>query len=348
MIKAFIKKYKIPKLALGLVGHLILSITIAVFSFGFLYTTSYGVAQNLAFKGNYGDIDYQVVQVIELSCLLGAVVVFLAMFLYLIGQKLSYILEINKAIGQLEGGNLSYRIAVEKEDELSELADNLNKLAETLEVYRRNEEKIEEERVKLVRSLSHDIRTPLTAIISYTDFIKDKKYDSEEKLEAYINIIQSKAYQIKELTQILFDNQQPAGDSSEKETYSGKVLMEQLMQEYEAILEDEGFEILVQMEEVEPFQTSIAPQDLVRILDNLCSNIIKYADKSDQVIFTIAYKGNRLTLIQTNSIQSKKSKEVESYGIGLKNINQIVSQYEGSINSDSSGSKYQIEIQIPI
>lgn len=348
MIKGLIEKYKIPKLALGLVGHLILSLTIAAFSFGFLSTTSYGVAQRFALEGNYGDIDYQVVEVIEIASFFGALVVFLAMFLYLIGQKLSYILEINKAIGQLEGGNLSYRIAVEKEDELSELAYNLNKLAQTLEAYRSNEEKIEQERVKLVRSLSHDIRTPLTAIISYTDFIKDKKYDSEEKLEAYINIIQSKAYQIKELAQILFDNQQQAGDMGEKEIYNGKVLMDQLMQEYEVILEDEGFQVVTQMEEIEEFQTTMAPQDLVRIFDNLCSNVIKYADKSEQVIFTMTYKINRLTIIQTNSMKPEKSKEVESYGIGLKNIKQIVSQYGGSINSDTLDTKYKIKIQIPI
>ena len=343
-----IKRYKIPRLALGLVGHLILSIIISVFSFGFLYTTSYGIAEKLALSGNYGDIDDKILDLLEATCLIGAVVVFLVMFLYLIGQKLSYILELNKAIQQLEGGNLGYRIAVEGEDELSELAANLNHLAQTLQVYRQNEEKLETERIELIQSLSHDIRTPLTAILSYTDFIKEKRYDSPEKLENYIYTIQKKAYQIKELTQLLFDAQQPIRDINENETFDGKVLLTQLMHEYEGILEDEDFCVVSYIENLESFNTRINPQDLVRVFDNLCSNIIKYADQSEKVVFEIGLEEQVLTIIQRNIVKVVESKNVESYGIGLKNIKQIVDKYNGNIKVGPIDKDYTIEIRFYI
>lgn len=331
------------------IGHLILSLIIAFFSFGFLHTMSYSLVIKIEMYGFYGEhigINDNILSVIDGVSLIGAIIVFLGIFLFLIGQRFAYILEINTAIQKLEGGDLSYRIDVTGEDEISDLADSLNHLAYTLEVYMKKEEELKKERIELIQSLSHDIRTPLTAIISYSDFIQNKRYDSIEKLEDYIGIIQSKAFQIKELTELLFDTDKSTSVLTTEEVFDGYLLVEQLLQEYEDILEDEGFKVEVSLNLLGEFKTRLHPQDMVRIFDNLSSNIIKYAEPTQPVALVVTRNNDVLELVERNTMRMEANSTVESHGIGIKSIEQLAKKYEGTVNILEEEGIYEITIAL--
>lgn len=330
---------------------MLLSGIIAWFTFVFLHTMSSSVVTKFEEGRYYGQgnaLDIELVYFIESICLIGAGIVFFVVFAYLVGQKFSYILEINQAIQQLEGGKLGYRIEVKGEDEISDLADSLNNMAERLEGYLQNEEKLTQERIELVQSLSHDIRTPLTAIISYTDFIKDRKYNDLEKLESYVSVIQNKAYQIKELTELLLDYNQGTVTPNEENIVDGKMLIRQLVEEYQEVLEEEGFKRVRMYWDEKEFQTSLEPQDMVRIFDNLTSNIIKYAEAMEEVIFRIAVEEGFLYILQSNSMSTASHREVESHGIGIKSIRQLAEKYNGQLNTRRVGTEYTAEIKLHI
>lgn len=326
-----------------------MALSIAGFSYGFLNTTSYSMAEKIITKGYYEEgIDADIIEWIDGTCLVAAGVVFFAIFIFLIGEKFSYILEVNKAIQKLEGGDLKYRIQVNGEDEIAELAESINHLAQSLESHIQTEEKLRNEREELIRSLSHDIRTPLTAIISYTDFIKNDKYDSIEKLNSYIETIQGKAYQIKELTEMLLSDPNSTETSKQVEYCDGKMLFDQLLQEYQEILEDEGFNTVIHCQELKSFKTKIQPQDIVRIFDNMVSNIIKYANPGHEVNIEINLSQTTLFILQTNRKKIHNKNLVESYGIGLKNIEQLVKIYQGKVKISESEKQFKIEIQMEI
>ena len=330
---------------------MLLSVIIAWFTFAFLYTMSSSVVLKFEEGRYYGQgsgLGIELGYFIETICFVGAGIVFFVVFIYLIGQKFSYILEINQAIQQLEGGKLDYRLEVKGEDEISDLADSLNNMAERLEGYLQNEEKPTQERIELVQSLSHDIRTPLTAIISYTEFIKDHKYNDLEKLESYVSVIQSKAYQIKELTELLLDHNQGTLSPDERHIFDGKLLIKQLIEEYQETLEEEGFKRVQMYWDEKAFQTSLEPQDMVRIFDNLISNIIKYAELAEEVIFKIEVEQGFLTIRQTNKMRTQHPLGVESHGIGIKSIRQLADKYNGQLNIKESGMEYSIEIRLHI
>lgn len=323
---------------------------IGLFTFGFLHNMCYAIILKMDSTIYYTDefiIDYNLLSLITSICFVGAVIVFLATFLFLIAQQFSYILEINHAIEQLEGGNLAYRVMVQGDNEISDLAHSLNNMAETLERNIANEENLKRERMELVQSLSHDIRTPLTAIISYADFIKDRKYDSLEKLENYADIIQNKAYQIKGLTQLLLEHHLNAPILHEKELLEGKILIQQLLDEYGEFLEDEGFSVVIHFEDLPHFKTSLAPQDMVRIFDNITSNIIKYADQAEKIIFKLSLEQDILTLLQSNKTKLYNN-NVESFGIGIKSIEQLARYYNGYVKASQSNTDFNIEIKLHI
>lgn len=317
---------------------------IASFSFGFLYLTSVSLVERAAGK----EAEPQLLYGIGMICVLAAMVVFFAFFLLFIGQKIAYILSINKGVQILKGGDLTFRIECSGDDELSELADTINSFAEALEGYRQNEDRMKKEKEALIRSLSHDIRTPLTAIISYTDFIKNKKYDSDEKLESYIQVIQNKAYQIQELTDLLLNAGKREDEALEETILKGELLFEQFISELEGALEDKDFQVDVEQFELGDFKTRVNVQDMTRIFDNLYSNIIKYADPQEKIGLQVFLEEGYVTVIQTNRIKDKKTKGTQSYGIGLKNIEQIVRKYEGRINIMSDPKHYKIEIKIKV
>ena len=68
-----------------------------------------------------------------------------------------------------------FYITPEGNDELTKLAESINYLSESQNDIIRKEKEMKEKRELFIRSLSHDIRTPLTSIIAYSDFMIDKK-----------------------------------------------------------------------------------------------------------------------------------------------------------------------------
>ncbi|MGL5379557.1 HAMP domain-containing sensor histidine kinase, partial [Clostridium sp.] len=240
------KKFNFPKLALELIGYLITSIVIASFSFCFLYFISISIGEKAIENGFYDSStisDPEFLYWLQLICILATIIIFFTFFLLFLGQKISYILSITNAIQILKEGDLSFKIDSIGNDELTDLADTINSFSMALKNYRENEERLKKEKDELIRSLSHDIRTPLTAIISYSDFIKDKKYNSPEKLNSYIEIIQNKAYQIQDLSSLLLNPNSTQDKSSDNSLLDGKLLFEQFISEFTDALEDNDFKI---------------------------------------------------------------------------------------------------------
>lgn len=346
-----IKRYKIPKLGLELIGYLLTSVIIASFSFAFLYYTATSFAEKLVEKGYYSAYsisDPGFLSWLKLICILATLIIFFVFFLFFLGEKISYISYITKSIQILKSGNLNFRINSVGNNELSELANNINSFSVALQNHMENEEKLKKEKEELIRSLSHDIRTPLTAIISYSDFIKNKNYDSNEKLENYIEIIQNKAYQIQELTNLLLNTDTVHNNSLESSILEGKLMFEQFISELADALEDNNFYVEIDNLALVDFKTRINAQDIARIFDNLYSNIIKYADNNEKINLKIFITNNILTLTQTNTIKDKINKNVESHGIGLKNIKKIVEGYNGKMNYSIKNKIYKIKIKLPI
>ncbi|WP_242846378.1 HAMP domain-containing sensor histidine kinase [Clostridium botulinum] len=346
-----IKPYKIPKLALEFIGYLVISVIIATFNYAFLYSISISFVQKLIEKGYYSPYtisDPKLIYWLKLSCILTTLVIFFIFFIFFLGEKVSYILYITKSIQILKSGNLTFRIESVGNNELSKLADTINSFSIALQNHMQNEDKLKREKENLIKSLSHDIRTPLTAIISYSDFIKNKRYNSNEKLENYIEIIQNKAYQIQELTNLLLNTDTEPPNADITPLLEGKLMFEQFISEFVSALEDENFEVEIDRLALVDFKAKFDVQDISRIFDNIYSNIIKYASNLEKIQLEIFIEDNNLVFTQTNVIKDKIPNNIESHGIGLNNINKIVKSYNGEMKYILTQKIYKIEIKIPL
>ena len=167
-------------------------------------------------------IDWQY-KILGFSMLAG-VTVFVILFLFFVGERLAYIHEIVKGIEALGKHQWDYQIPLQGKNELTELAKRVNELSKEEAAFQIKEKQLQEEKISLMRSLSHDIRTPLTSMLSYSEYMREKESLTSDEIRTYMELIEQKSQQIKVLTNRLLD-----GGSRHLEIIeNGRFLMEQL------------------------------------------------------------------------------------------------------------------------
>lgn len=336
------KKYP-KKLSKEIMGCLLITAIIALFFWGFLYMTANAIATTYLLEN---DILLTKEQLLTLQAwirsisLLTAVLFFLALFLFLLWQKMAYLQEIIQGVEALRTHRMDFTMPIDGNNELTELAESINFLSETERSLRQRETVLRAEKEQLIRDLSHDIRTPLTAMLSYTDYLGRKEMLEQEEMQEYISLIQRKGQQIKALTDRLLNS-----DNRNLEVIEdGKLLMEQLAGEWEEILED-TFICTVDTKKCPVFSGSFDIQELRRIFDNLASNVEKYADLEQPVGLWIDVVDNRLHIYQRNGIKTD-TVLVESNQIGLESIRRIAALYGGTVKVSTDQKNFSIQITL--
>lgn len=177
-------KTEYRKLSAEILELLLVCLVISAFFSAFLYFMSLSIAENYLIGQNVflSEIQESTLRVwLRSICFFAGVVVFMVLFLVLIGQKISYLITIIKGVDMLRQKNLEYKISVEGNDEFTELAKSINYLSESQRELRHREDQFRKDREALIRALSHDIRTPLTSIVSYSDFMNKKENLTQDK-----------------------------------------------------------------------------------------------------------------------------------------------------------------------
>lgn len=269
-----------------------------------------------------------------------SVVFFLLLFLFLLGERLSYIRDILQGIDALQSGRTDHRVPEEGNNELTELAKAVNYLAATQQQVREKERALGEEKEQLIRTLSHDIRTPLTSIMSYSELLCGQERCSPEALQAYGELIRKKAGQIKDLTDILLDG----GKRNPEHFDDARLLFAQLAEEFGEGLE-EDFQIEISLADQTAFSGSFDIQELRRIFDNLSSNVGKYACREHPVLLSISIEDRKLVIRQKN-IKAPFPEPQESYQMGLNSIRRIAHNYAGSVDIQQDETTFQITITL--
>ena len=295
------------------------------------------------------DKDYIWFDVLTALSVIFSIVLFIGIFLYLLREKIKYIKEIEESIKILESGNLNHQIPQIGNDELQNLASNINKMSEAMKERIEGEAKAQEASKNLITDISHDIRTPLTPIIGYLTILKDNKNISEEEKDKYIDLVLSKANQLRERTNMLFDyallysNQK----SLERITINAKDLLEQLIFEHSCILERNEFKVDCINNQNQNVQINVDVNELNRIFDNITSNIIKYADKSYPISIEVILENENIKIKIQNNINKTESKR-ESTKLGINICENIMKLHEGKFSVYINEDIYTVEIDIPI
>lgn len=269
-------------------------------------------------------------------------------FFLLIWGRISYISKIRTAVYRITKGELHYRVSYRYNNELLALAEDINEMAKTLE-----EE--EQKKNEFLTNISHDIRTPLTTILGYLEMIQEKKYDSEEEMQDYLNIMERKGNFLASMLEDFFQFSKLQSDDR-KLVCIDFALNELLRQFYEDEVEEfaqNALELKIDLCQQDTFCRGDA-ELLARVVNNLLANALKYSKKHTQVLvqsFTekreqIQYVGfcvrntpkNEITKEQLNRLFERQykcdvSRSDGGSGLGLAIAKSIVKHHGGWIEA---------------
>ena len=196
------------------------------------------------------------------------------------------LVKLKKATQNIKEGNLDFVLDVEGKDEFSELCQDFEEMRRRLKESTEEKSLIEKENRELISNISHDLKTPITAVKGYVEGIMDGVQDTPEKMDRYVRTIYNKTNEmdhlINELTfySKIDTNRIPyTFNKLNVEDY-----FEDCSEEVGLELETRGIE-LVYANYVEKDVMVIADGEQIRrVIHNIISNAIKYMDKPKGII----------------------------------------------------------------
>lgn len=284
---------------------------------------------------------------------MGIVIAFIFSEMIILSYIYKLVRRMKKLYSQIISTDLKKKvpvIGVEGRDELSILGDKVETMRTMLIQSLDAEMDQRQRQTKLIASLSHDIRTPLTKIITCLDILNYKLAKSEEERQNCISMMTSKANQLKCLTDRLLNSVTCGGEYIvyQREIYDGPSTLSQFLFEGSYYLEEEGFKVCFPKTISGTYQLNIDIVALRRVADNIYSNIQKYADKKALVNIWIEEKEKEVEVhVKNNKKIDAPYKRQESYGIGLTTIKQIMSEMGGRSEIENTNEFFIIKLVLP-
>lgn len=286
--------------------------------------------------------------VIMYIAIAASIITFALIYISFIRRKIRYITDLEKEVNILESGDLSYKVTVKGNDELTYLARSIDNMRLSINERQAEEEKARWANHKLVTSMSHDLRTPLTILLGFLEILDGKKYNSSEELENYINKAKNKAFQIKELSDRIFEYffafNLEEGELN-RDYYSTEVVCD-MVEDYVFSLEEKGFVVKCE-NDCKEGMVYIDPKVFSRVFDNIFSNILKYADKTKTVDISLKRENDTFVAEIANAVAQIDHKE-ESTNIGLQVCTNIVCQHNGQFSAEEKDGKFVSVVKLKL
>ena len=270
-------------------------------------------------------------------------------FVVLIGRKVSYVAQLKEDLDILSGGQLEYPVTIIGRDELGELASGIDQMRRSIIKHQEVESQMRSANSELITAMSHDLRTPLTSLLAYLEIIERKKYKDEQQMEELIHKSVGQTMRIKQMADKLFSYflaYATEWETSELETVDADPLFHQILGDYAYALESNGMRVKTDFARTD-VKIKINTELLQRALDNLYSNLLKYAAPKSLVQFSLKRQENDLLLSISNAVHSNREQS-ESTGIGLITCRRIIEYHGGSFTAEEIEQCFRVTISMPI
>jgi len=269
---------------------------------------------------------------------------------------------IQEGVVKVRDGDLHHKIDVAGRGELAKLAEDINSITNGLNKAVANELKSERLKTELITNVSHDIRTPLTSIITYVDLLKTEK--DPKQAEKYIEVIDQKSQRLKILTEDLFEAAKAS--SGDIPVNFEKIEVASLITQGLGELNDKIQELNLDFKINYPKDKVYIQADgklLWRAIENLLSNIFKYALEGSRVYLNIEDLGHEVRLVIKNISASElnistdvlmerfkrgdESRSSQGSGLGLSIAKSLIEIQKGRFNIEIDGDLFKVIIQMP-
>ncbi len=269
--------------------------------------------------------------------------------------------ELLKAAGSIAEGNLNNTFEADfgpfesYKEELYKIQGGFSKAVE---------EEVKSQRMKteLITNVSHDLKTPLTAIITYIDLLKEENI-TEEQRKNYLDTLERKSLRLKVLIEDLFEVSKANSGNVKIEPVDVDIcnLIRQVYLEHEEKMNQEGFMVRFEVPEAKVI-LQLDSQKTYRIFENLFGNIIKYAMPGTRVYVQVKQKeGNGVRIEMKNMsaqeitinpqdlterfVRGDEARNTEGSGLGLAIAKSFTELQGGKFLVETDGDLFKVIIE---
>ena len=283
----------------------------------------------------------------------------------LLNRRIKSYVKIKNAIYEIYNGNTETRLnEAEVCKEMQDIAKQINDIAGGLS--NALEEKLKSERLKteLITNVSHDIKTPLTSIINYVDLLKKEKIEGK-KAQEYLHILDNKSQRLKKLTEDLVEASKASSGAIKlnMEKLNVNELIKQVSGEFEDKFKIHNLQEIITFPEKDVYINADS-RYMYRVLENMYSNIAKYAIEGTRVYTDILEKDKKIS-IQIKNVSKQKlnitadelmqrfvrgeaSRNTEGSGLGLSIAKSLTELQQGSFTIYLDGDLFKVIIEFPV
>lgn len=302
----------------------------------------------------------------EFSAIIG-LLISIAVAAFIIIRKVGKLAEIRAGVIAVKSGDLSHRITVETDadgpkTDLDKLASDINHISEATDAAVQNEIKNQRLKTDLISNVSHDLKTPLTSMISYLDILETEGLDSPDAPE-HLAIVKEKTERLRVLTEELFEAAKASSGNIPCEITDIDIaaLIDQSLAEMDMRLSEKE---LIIKKNIRAENTTVQADGklMYRVFENLLSNISKYALEGSRVYIDVTEAGDRL-LIEFKNIskaelnisadelmerftRGDQSRNTEGSGLGLAISRDLVTLMGGKFDISIDGDMFKASILI--
>lgn len=286
-------------------------------------------------------------------------IIFAGFIYFIILKNINQVARINREASEIVGGN--YKKKIEKTGGLYDgIVDNFNNIGSNLDNAIEDAVKSERLKTELITNVSHDLKTPLTSILNYSDLLS-KEDNSREEAREYAKIINEKSNKLRVLIEDLFEVSKATSNNIEldRQELDFNSLVAQSIGEWEDKISENNIEIISNLPE-EKVMLNIDGQKFSRVLDNLFSNISKYALENSRVYVDLRDEGGvKLTIkniskyplnisaeeLMERFTRGEKSRTTSGSGLGLSIASSFVRAHGASFDINIDGDLFKVTIE---
>ncbi|SDD94691.1 Histidine kinase-, DNA gyrase B-, and HSP90-like ATPase [Bhargavaea beijingensis] len=283
--------------------------------------------------------------------------------LLLMARRTGYLNRIIDATGRMAAGRFTEEVPVRGTSVFAKHASDLNRLREGVRLSMSEQARSERLKTELITNVSHDLRTPLTSIITYTDLLKKPGLTEEERAE-YVDVLDRKSQRLKTLIDDLFDVSKMATGNVElnRQRVDLGELVRQAIAEHGEEIAASPLDFRISIADG-ALPASVDGQKWWRVIDNLIQNALKYAMPGTRVYVSLdeAEEGIRFTIKNVSKYElgdnadelferfkrGDASRHTEGSGLGLAIAQSIVDLHGGRMTIDLDGDLFKVTVEVP-